>query len=74
MDNIIESYGKLGNRLIFISDGAIWIKNWVEDAFPDAISILDYYHACEHLYEFSNNFLKIKLQSKTGLHNKKNYY
>lgn len=61
MDNIIESYGKLDNRLIFISDGATWIKNWIEDAFPHAISILDYYHACEHLHEFSNNFFKDKM-------------
>lgn len=61
MNNIIESYGKLDNRLIFISDGAPWIKNWIEDAFPNAISILDYYHACEHLHEFSNIFFKDKI-------------
>ncbi len=60
MDDLIESYGKLGQRLIFISDGATWIKNWIEDAFPNAISILDYYHACEHLYGFSSIFFKDK--------------
>ena len=60
MDDLAESYGKLDNRLIFISDGATWIKNWIEDAFPNAISILDYYHVCEHLHEFSNNFFKDK--------------
>src|SRR5205807_1593516 len=41
MDNLLESFGKLDKRLIFISDGATWIKNWIEDAFPQAISILD---------------------------------
>ncbi len=60
MDGLIESYGKLDNRLIFISDGATWIKNWIEDAFPNAVSILDYYHACEHLHGFSNIFFKDK--------------
>ena len=60
MDDLTESYGKLDSRLIFISDGATWIKNWIEDAFPNAISILDYYHACEHLHEFSNNFFEDK--------------
>lgn len=60
MDNLIDSFGKLDNRLLFISDGAPWIKNWVEDAFPKAISILDYYHACEHLHEFSNSFFTNK--------------
>lgn len=53
MDSLIESYGRLGNRLVFICDGGTWIKNWIEDSFPEAVSILDYYHACEHLYEFA---------------------
>jgi hypothetical protein len=60
MDDLIESNGKLGKRLIFISDGAPWIKNWAEDAFPEAVSLLDYYHACEHLHLFSSNFFKDK--------------
>jgi hypothetical protein len=54
MDTLIESYGRLGKRLVFIADGGTWIKNWVEDAFPQAISILDYYHVCEHLHQFAN--------------------
>jgi len=49
MDTLIESYGRLGKRLVFIADGGTWIKNWIEDAFPQAVSILDYYHVCEHL-------------------------
>ena len=60
MDDLLESFGKLDKRLIFISDGAPWIKNWIEDAFPKAISILDYYHACEHLHQFSSNAFKDK--------------
>lgn len=54
MDTLIESYGRLGNRLVFIADGGTWIKNWIEDAFPEAVSILDYYHVCEHLHIFAN--------------------
>ena len=54
MDTLIESYGRLGKRLVFISDGGTWIKNWIEDAFPEAVSILDYYHVCEHLHQFAN--------------------
>lgn len=60
MDELIESYGSLGNRLVFITDGAVWIKNWIGDAFPAAVSILDYYHACEHLHGFSNRFFDDK--------------
>lgn len=54
MDDLIASYGHLGNRLVFIADGGVWIKNWIEDSFPEAISILDYYHACEHLHSFAS--------------------
>jgi hypothetical protein len=53
MDTLIESYGRLDKRLVFIADGGTWIKNWIEDAYPQAISILDYYHACEHLHSFA---------------------
>jgi Uncharacterised protein family (UPF0236) len=53
-DTLIESFGPLGNRLVCISDGATWIRNWIEDSYPNALSILDYYHACEYLYEFAN--------------------
>ena len=60
MDDLIESFGKLDNRLLFVSDGATWIKNWIEDAFPQAICVLDFYHACEHLHGFSNAFFKDK--------------
>jgi hypothetical protein len=45
MGNLIDSYAVSGSQLIFISDGAPWIKNWIEDAYEDAISILDFYHA-----------------------------
>lgn len=44
MENILDNYGSLGKRLVFINDGAVWIKNWIEDAYPTAVSILDYYH------------------------------
>jgi hypothetical protein len=68
MDHLIESYGQLGHRLVFISDGGTWIKNWIEDAFPEAISILDYYHVCEHLHLFADSVFKDKeeLRKWTG--------
>lgn len=64
MDGIIDKYGNLGDRLVFISDGATWIRNWIEDAFPHAVSILDYYHVCEHLHEFSNSIFNDKRKEK----------
>ncbi len=52
MDELIASYGVQGNPFVFLLDGATWISNWVEDTFPDAIAMLDYFHASEHLYQF----------------------
>jgi Uncharacterised protein family (UPF0236). len=49
----IDSYGYLKDRLVFITDGATWIKKWIEESYPNAYALLDYFHACEHLYEFA---------------------
>jgi len=64
MDELIDSFGALGNRLIFISDGATWIKNWQTDIFPDAVQIIDYFHVLEHIYEFSNAYFTDKATGK----------
>lgn len=40
-----------GTRLIIISDGAEWIWNIVKDRFKQAFSIVDFWHAVEHLHE-----------------------
>ena len=39
----------LAEELIFVCDGAQWIWRLVEDNFPQAIQILDWYHAVEYL-------------------------
>ena len=36
-------------ELIFVCDGAKWIWGLVEENFPEAIQILDWYHAVEYL-------------------------
>lgn len=53
MEDLIDAYQVTDVKLMFISDGAPWIKNWIEDAYPQAVSILDYYHAAEHLHQFA---------------------
>ncbi len=52
-DPIIMPYGHLGERLVFISDGAVWIKNWITENYPEATQILDFYHVKEHLAKFA---------------------
>jgi hypothetical protein len=53
LQKVIDSYGTLGNRLIFITDGATWIREWIVDNYPISCSILDFYHVMEHLYQFA---------------------
>jgi hypothetical protein len=50
---IIMPYGHLDERLVFISDGALWIKNWITENYPEATQILDLYHVKEHLAKFA---------------------
>jgi len=37
-------------KTVFIGDGAEWIWNIADDCFKDAVQIVDFYHACEHLH------------------------
>ena len=37
-------------QVVFLGDGAEWIWNMVADRFPNAVQIVDFYHACEHLH------------------------
>ena len=70
-DKLIESFGPLDNRLVCISDGAPWIRNWIEDSYPQALSILDYCHACEYLYEFANATFETESKVKKWVHRQK---
>jgi len=35
--------------VVFLGDGAVWVWKLARINFPNAVCILDYYHACEHL-------------------------
>lgn len=56
MEALVEDYTMNQDQMIFLTDGATWIRHWIEDAFPNSVSILDFYHLLEHLHEFSDNF------------------
>jgi hypothetical protein len=38
-------------ELVFVADGAKWIWNLVEEHFPNAVQIVDWYHAAEHIWD-----------------------
>lgn len=62
MENRLDDYR---GTLIFINDGASWIWNWIEDAYPKAVQILDYFHAMEYLSGFAESYFKDKVE-RTG--------
>ena len=39
----------LAQRVIFLGDGAAWVWELARTCFPQAVLILDYYHASEHV-------------------------
>jgi len=45
----VKQSAQLADELIFVGDGAEWIWNIVEEKFPKAIQILDWFHAVEYL-------------------------
>jgi hypothetical protein len=41
-------------ELVFVADGAAWIWNLAAHHFPDAVEIVDWYHATQHLWQVAN--------------------
>mgnify|MGYP006286956567 FL=1 len=57
--NKFETYtDQYEQDLVFVADGAPWIWNWVEATYSQAVQILDYFHAIEHLIAFALIFFK----------------
>lgn len=53
LEPVIDVFEPLGNRLVFINDGATWIENWIQGNYPKATDILDFFHSSEYLHDFS---------------------
>ena len=39
-------------NIVFISDGATWLRNMISELFPEAIQILDKFHLIENIYDY----------------------
>ena len=42
------------DQIVFLTDGAVWLRNLQLRLCPNAIGIVDYYHAAEHLDDVIN--------------------
>lgn len=55
MEKLLDNYAQQKQQMVFLSDGAKWIRNWVKDAYPNAILILDFFHAMEYLCNYAKS-------------------
>jgi len=63
LEPVIDVFEPLGNRLVFINDGATWIENWIQSNYPKATDILDFFHSSEYLHDFSKTIYAKKAQT-----------
>jgi hypothetical protein len=61
---LTDSLDHLGKRLVFISDGATWLRNWTSSSYPEATHILDVFHGNQHLSQTLNILCKGEQQQK----------
>jgi hypothetical protein len=54
-------------ELVFVCDGAAWIWKLVEHYFPDALQIVDWYHACQYLYPLAEALFSSEPQQQAWL-------
>lgn len=53
-----NGYGQFKEAVV-LSDGATWIRNMVDELFPDAQQILDFFHLCENVYTYAKTLFKM---------------
>lgn len=46
----VEHQADRAEELVFVCDGAAWIWKLIEQYFPQAVQIVDWYHACQYLF------------------------
>jgi len=49
-----QRQAQLADELIFLGDGAEWIWNLVQDHYPEAVQIVDWFHATEYIAPVAN--------------------
>jgi hypothetical protein len=53
-----NGYGEY-KSVVFLGDGATWIRNMVAELFPDAQQILDFLHVSANVYKFAKALFKM---------------
>lgn len=54
----LAPYQALSERMVFLTDGALWLDNWIRSGFPKATQILDFFHVLERLGKLAAVFFE----------------
>ena len=74
LEKLVEHYGTRSSQLVFITNGAPWLKNWIADAFRESVSILDLLMPPNTCIRFVNCISKIKRKASGGRRCRRNLY
>ena len=60
--------GVYGSKsIVLISDGSEWIEKVFQRLVPGGLMILDWYHACQHLWSCAQEIFKDSEQAECGV-------
>ena len=62
-----QQHAQLAHELIILGDGARWIWDLVDEHYPHAIQIVDWFHACEYLEPVARVAFRDQARQKTWL-------
>lgn len=62
-----QHQAQLAQELIFLGDGAEWIWNLVEEHYPEATQIVDWFHATEYIAPVANGAFADQDQRQTWI-------
>jgi hypothetical protein len=60
----VQRHAHHARELIFLGDGARWIWDMVDFHFPNAVQIVDWFHACEYLMPVAKSAFADQTQQK----------
>jgi hypothetical protein len=69
VERLLSGSWKQSRELIFVTDGARWQSKWINREYPQAIQILDFYHAMENISKYVDT-LELKKGWKEQVCNK----
>jgi len=69
IDNHLKAHPEA--KMVIVSDGADWIARWAARDYPDAMVILDFYHAAEKLCEFAKMVFNSEEKRHRWIENRK---